>query len=99
MKISYLTFCSTYDTGVKVLSMKINYLASSIERQLRSHLWESNMGELPEVTWLEMMWPEVTTVTRPEASLTGSMLCACATGSSAISAIVGPFYRKWRQSC
>jgi len=35
-------------------------------------------------------WP------RPEEALSGSMFCACATGSWAISAIVGS--RKWRQS-
>ena len=41
-------------------------------------------------------WPEVTSVTCPEAALFGSMLCACATGSWAISALVGTFHRKWQ---
>jgi len=36
-------------------------------------------------------WPEVT-----ESAPTGSVFCACATGSCAISALVGPFHRKWR---
>jgi hypothetical protein len=31
-------------------------------------------------------------------SVSGSMLCTCATGSCATSALVGPFDRKWRQS-
>jgi len=34
----------------------------------------------------------------PKAPPTGNMLCACATGSCGISAIIGPFHRKWRQS-
>jgi len=40
--------------------------------------------------------PEVTLVTfpvpSPEVALTGSMFCACATGSCTISALVGPFF-------
>jgi hypothetical protein len=35
---------------------------------------------------------------RQSGALSGSMFCACATGSCAISALVGPFDRKWRQS-
>jgi hypothetical protein len=38
---------------------------------------------------VEVTWPEVT-------SVTGSMFCACATGSCVISAMVGPFDRKWQ---
>jgi hypothetical protein len=36
---------------------------------------------------------------RQSGVLSGSMLCACATGSRAISVIIRPFDRKWRQSC
>ena len=36
-------------------------------------------------------WPEVTSVTWPEEAMSGSMFCACATGSCTISALVGPF--------
>jgi len=43
-------------------------------------------------------WPEVTLTGShvTESAPTGNMLCACATGSCAISALVGPFHRKWR---
>ena len=49
----------------------------------KSFLWWNN-EEQPQITW------EVT------MSGTGSMLCACATGSFA-KPQVGPFHRKWRQ--
>ena len=49
----------------------------------KSFLWGNN-EEQPQITW------EVT------MSGTGSMLCACATGSFA-KPLVGPFHRKWRQ--
>jgi hypothetical protein len=52
----------------------------------KSHLRGSN-GEQPEVTW-----PEVTSVTLPEVTLSWSIFCACATGSCAISSLVGAFW-------
>jgi hypothetical protein len=51
---------------------------------------------LPEVTLQEVTWPEVTSVTRPEVTLSGSMICPCATGSCTIPALVGSFDRKWQ---
>ena len=35
---------------------------------------------------------------RQSGALAGSMFCACATGSGAISVLIGPFDRKWRKS-
>jgi hypothetical protein len=35
---------------------------------------------------------------RQSGALSGSIFCACTTGSCAIFALVGPFDRKWRQS-
>ena len=61
---------------------------SSIWGRTKSYLRGSN-GEQPEVTWTE-----VTSVTWQEVTLSGSMFCVCATGSCAISALVGPFHRK-----
>jgi hypothetical protein len=66
---------------------------SSIWGRTKSHLRWCCEVVLPEVTW-----PEVTSVTWPEVTMSGSMFCACATGNCAISALVGPFDRKWRQS-
>ena len=65
----------------------------------KSHLRGSN-GEQPEVTWPEVTWPEVTSVTLPEVTsvtlpevtLSWSIFCACATGSCAISSLVGAFW-------
>ena len=51
---------------------------------------------LPEVTLQEVTWPEVTSVTRPEVTLSGSMICPCSTGSCTIPALVGSFDRKWQ---
>ena len=65
---------------------------SSIWVRTKSYLCGNN-GEQPKVTSPEVAWPE------EDLSGTGSMLCACATGSFAIP-LVGPFHRKWRQwSC
>ena len=47
-------------------------------------------GGSDHCAWPEVAWPEVI--------LSGSMFCAYATGSCPISALVGPFDRKWRQS-
>ena len=54
--------------------------------------FEGSNGEQPEVTWPEVTWPEVTLVTWPEVTMSGSILCAWATGSCAISALVGAFW-------
>jgi hypothetical protein len=67
---------------------------SSIWVQKKSYLWGNN-GEQPEVTWLEVTSPEVTWPVETMSG-TGSMICACATGSFAIP-LMGPFHRKWRQ--
>jgi hypothetical protein len=37
-------------------------------------------------------------VSHVTGALSGSMFCACTTGSCVISALVGPFHQKWRQS-
>jgi hypothetical protein len=52
-------------------------------------------GGSDHCAWPELTWPEVTSVTWPEMNLSGSMFCACATGSCAIPALMGPFDRKW----
>ena len=67
---------------------------SSIWVRTKSYLWGNNV-EQPEVTSPKVAWPEVAW---PDESLsgTGRLLCACATGSFAIT-LVGPFHRKWRQ--
>jgi hypothetical protein len=71
--------------------------------------WKSNIsGDVTKVWWGAMRsnrkshdrkWHQSRDRKRPcpEVTLTGSMLCAaCATGSSAISTLVGPFDRKWQ---
>ena len=69
---------------------------SSIWGRTKSYLRGSN-GVQPEVTQPEVTWPEVTwLMSLPEVTMSGSILCACATGSCAISALVGPFDRKWQ---
>ena len=45
--------------------------------------------------FVSLYW-EVTSVTWPEVTLSGSIFCACATRSGAISALLGPFDRKWQ---
>ena len=60
---------------------------SSIWAQLKSYLRWYCAVVLPEVTW-----PEVTSVT----CLVRKYCCACATGSCAISGLVGPVDRKWQ---
>jgi len=61
------------------------FSVSSIWVRTKPHLW-----------WCcAVVLPEVTSVTWPKAPPTGSMFCACATGSCAIS---GCFHRKWHQS-
>jgi hypothetical protein len=59
----------------------------------------SNHCAWPKVTWPEVTsvtWPELTSVTWPELTLSGNMFCAKATGSCAISALMGPYDRKWQ---
>ena len=63
-----------------ILSLSVVYGHSS------SRIWGGATGS-------DRKWPEVTW---PEEALFGSMLCACATGTCAISALVGPFHRKWQ---
>ena len=71
--------------------------------------WKSNIsGDVTKVWWGAMRsnrkshdrkWHQSRDRKRPcpEVTLTGSMLCAaCATGSCAISTLVGPFDRKWQ---
>ena len=53
-------------------------------------------GRSDHCAWPEVTWPEVTSVTWEEMALPESMLCACATGSWAISALVESFDRKWQ---
>jgi hypothetical protein len=54
----------------------------------------------PEVTSPVLIGSDVSHVTgsRVIRALSGSMACACATRSCAISALVAPFDRKWRES-
>lgn len=59
--------------------------------------WSCAQREVTTIT-CHKTGSEVTWVSWPEKTLTGSMLCACATRRCAISALVGPFHRKWRQS-
>jgi hypothetical protein len=61
--------------------------SSSIWVQLKSHLRWCCEVVLPEVK--SVTWPEVTSVTWPEMTMSGSMFCACATGSCAIFSLVG----------
>jgi hypothetical protein len=77
---------------------------SSIWAQLKSHLpWFCAVVVL-EVTWPEVTWPEVLSVRsqsrdrkwRQSCDMSRRMFCACATVSCAISALVGPFDRKWQ---
>ena len=64
----------------------------------QSRICGGSCGGSDHCAWPEVTWPEVTSVTWPEVTLSGSMFCVCATGSCHISALVGPFDRKWHQS-
>ena len=63
--------------------------------------WGCSLRRLRPITignWA--FWPEVTSVMwwrLLEEVLSGSMFCACTTGSCAISTLVGPFDWKWHQ--
>ena len=62
-------------------------------------LWGGATGS--HVTGSYMSGSDVSHVTESKhqsGALSGSMFCACATESCAISAPVGPFDRKWRES-
>jgi len=64
---------------------------SSIWGQLKSYLrW---IGPL-RMTGSGVTGSDVSHMTGSDVSLSGSVLCACATASCAISALVGPFDRK-----
>ena len=58
-------------------------------------MWGSATGSdrvrMRNLRWRHWPWPEVTSPV-----VMGSMFCACATGSCAISVLVGPFDRKWQ---
>jgi hypothetical protein len=69
----------------------MRFYMSSIWVQLKSHLRWCCAVVLPEVTW-----PEVRSVAWPKVILSGSRFCAYATGNCAISALVGPFDRRWQ---
>jgi len=65
------------------------------QRVFEGVLWGGATGSHVTGSAPDRKWP------RPEVALTesaptGSRLCACATGSWSISALVGPFHRKWR---
>jgi hypothetical protein len=61
-------------------------------------LWGAT-GNKRDRKWRDQKWRQSHDQTWHQSrTLSGSMFCACATGSGAISALVGPFDRKWRQS-
>jgi hypothetical protein len=66
---------------------------SSIWARTKSYLRGIGPLCMLDQKWRDRKWPEITW---PEEAMIGSMFCACATGSCAISSLVGFFDRKWQ---